>query len=149
MVIASAGFGQTSPWNADVSATVPKGHVFTFRGALFTALETIYWRLLEPAWLGRLLSRIPSVPYMSERHALTATSWSDLNSWFGEMVGSAKADYDVGSLKEKSNVDVSSNKGALLRRMVHANIAEGTDQKLSDDELLANALVRYSYISDM
>lgn len=111
-----------------------------------------FWKVLTPHWLGSLLSFI-KVPVLSGKHALTETSFREINIWINEIIDSAKIDYlrkTSGDDESKGHLNTKEN-GALLRRLVQANIADlGSDgqPKLSDVEVTANALVRRLWTSN-
>lgn len=84
------------------------------------------------------------MPILTTKHALTTVSWADLHVWVQEIIDSAKADYIRKSSRDKTDREVSKAKGAILRKMVHANIADVGDDgepKLSDEHIVSNMLV--------
>lgn len=140
-MISSAGFGRSVSWESDASdaLSADSGHTMTFRTAVSTALRTIFIKLLTPTW-GISLGSALGIKAVQD----TRASYVDLEKWLLEFISQTRADIVAGVVDTKGDNKFSINKGALLKRMVQANVSledGGDGTGLTDQELLSDVFV--------
>ncbi|KAF4564500.1 hypothetical protein EYR40_010663 [Pleurotus pulmonarius] len=134
LIISSAGFSRRVSWNDDSSLVPPPGHAMAFQPAVASAIHHTIVKILTPDFLYSLCSQI-NIPFISPLLRETTTSFEALRMHMLEVVSSARA----WILDNKGATKDGKMDAALLRNLVEANLAEGSDYRgLTDDELLSN-----------
>ncbi|KZV92266.1 cytochrome P450 [Exidia glandulosa HHB12029] len=123
-VIASAGFGLQ--FSRTTLGEKREGYALPFGEALFTAIETMFHRVLAPRWLY-------SLPIETLKKSDEA--YGELQRYIKQMIAEARASGAA------PGADAESSEAAdLFRRLVDANDEE-QGARLTDDELLSNIYV--------
>ncbi|KAJ8693930.1 hypothetical protein PTI98_008872 [Pleurotus ostreatus] len=134
LIISSAGFSRRVSWNDDSSLVPPPGHTMAFQPAVASAIHHTIVKILTPDFLYSLCSKI-NIPFISPVLRETTASFEALRMHMLEVVSSARA----WILDNKGGPKDGKMDAALLRNLVEANLAEGSDYRgLTDDELLSN-----------
>jgi cytochrome P450 len=128
-VIASAGFGIR--FRRDTFGDAPPGYDLSFGTSLFTAIESMFVKVLVPRWLYAL-------PIQRLRYIDLA--YRQLKAYIHDMIRAERE--GTRSAVDAGEDKVTSMEAAdLFRRMVAANEEEAPGQRLSEDELVSNIYV--------
>lgn len=110
---------------------------------MHSALENIYVPGMIPKWLLHLIIGL-RIPVASAKLKEGLVAFSELRQWIFDFVANAKAElqYNTPEVTNTPQSDPTTMRGALLSRMVQANVDEANDSKrLSDQEVLSNSFV--------
>ncbi|KAJ6557995.1 hypothetical protein B0H19DRAFT_125321 [Mycena capillaripes] len=135
LIISSAAFGRHASWHEDSSTQPPPGHNFTFRSAISTTLDRLFFKVLTPTWIETLSLRM-HIPFLGPLITTTRDPFEALRQHMVELTLLSRAWVVGGKI---SNMDA-----GLLRNLVDANMTQADDlhhKKLTDDELLLNIFV--------
>ena len=169
-VIASAGFGFRAPWAAfnrdNESAAGFQSHpteksdsknygIFPFAHALQLTLDKLFWNVLVPDTVQKILLRRVNVPFVSGQIGIMKRAFASLEVHMRRLVDASReggehqeSDLDNGEKEDFAEAD-------LLRRLVQANDiarkassdgSENTPMKkaLTEGELFSNIFVSTS-----